>query len=200
MINVNESNQLPESLQVNLSEREWVETFVPESHKIVKGLHRELTHKRTKLVAKIEKAFAAIDAESIDEEYRYFWKAAFHAKYKLDEQLRDVDVKLARQRRYLTIINNKPLPEGAINAELIQAAKDVPIESLFSQQFKQTGNKLRGLCPFVPEKTPSFFVYMDTNRCWCFGCQQGYGVLDTYMKLHDCNFNEAVLALTGGMV
>jgi hypothetical protein len=190
--------QLPVSLQVKLTEREWVETFAPESHKIVRGLYKELTQKRTKLVARIDKAFAAIDAESSNEDYRYFWKAAFHAKYNLDEQLRDVDIKLARQRRYLTIINDKPLPDGAINAELIQAAKEVLIESLFSQQFKQSGNKLQGLCPFMTEKTPSFFIYKNTNKCWCFGCQQGYGVIDCYMKLHDCNFKTAVLALTGG--
>ena len=194
------SYQLPNELQIKLSEREWVEAFAPESHKIVKRLHKELIQKRARLVARIDKAFAAIDAESSNEDYRYFWKAVFHAKYKLDEELRDVDIKLARQRRYLTIINDKPLPEGAINAELIQAAKDVPIETLFSQQFKQTGNKMVGLCPFHEENTASFFVYKNTNRCYCFSCKAGYNTIDGYMRLHDCNFNEAVLALTGSEV
>jgi DNA primase len=195
-----DSTQLPEALQVKLSEREWVETFAPESYEIVRRLHKKLTQKRAKLVARIDKAFAAIDAESTNEDYRYFWKAAFHAKYKLDEELRDVDIKIARQRRYLTIINDKPLPVGAINAELIQAAKDVPIESIFDQQFRQTGNKLVGICPFHEEKTASFFIYKDTNRCYCFSCKAGYNTIDSYMRLHDCNFNEAVLTLTGSEV
>jgi hypothetical protein len=189
--------QLPDELQVKLSEREWVETFAPESHKIVKRLHKELTQKRTKLVSKIDKAFAAIDAESPNEDYRYYWKAVFHVRHKLDEELRDVDIKLARQRRYLTIINDKPLPEGAINAEMIQAAKDVPIESIFDQQFRQTGNRLVGICPFHEEKTASFFIYKDTNRCYCFSCKAGYNTIDSYMRLRDCDFNEAVLELTG---
>jgi hypothetical protein len=195
-----DNTQLPDELRVKRTERENVEDFAPESHEIVRGLYKEQTQKRTKLLAKIEKAFAAIDAESTDEDYRYFWKAVFHAKYKLDEELKDVDIKLARQRRYLTIINDKPLPEGAIDAELIQAAKDVPIESIFDQQFRQTGNKLVGICPFHEEKTASFFIYKDTNRCYCFSCKAGYNTIDGYMRLHDCNFNESVLALTGSVI
>ena len=195
-----DSDQLPEALQVKLSEREWVEAFKPESHKIVRGLYKELTQKRAKLVARIDKAFAAIDAESVDEFFCYFWKAAFHARYKLDEELRGIDIRLARQRRYLRIIDNKPLPVGAVDAELIQTAKEVPIESIFDQQFKQSGNKLFGLCPFHAEKTSSFCLYRDTNRCYCFGCGAKGNVVDTYMKLNDCSFNEAVLALTGSVV
>lgn len=198
--NIIDFSNRPETLQVQRTEREDVENFAPESHEIVRRLYKELTQKRAKLVARINEAFAAIDAESTNEDFRYFWKAAFHAKYKLDEELADVDIKLARQRRYLRIIDDKPLPEGAINSELIQAAKEVPIESLFSQEFKQTGNKLVGICPFHEEKTPSFFIYKNTNRCYCFSCKAGYNTIDAYMRLHDCNFNEAVLTLTGGVV
>jgi DNA primase len=195
-----DNTQLPEEVQAKLSEREWVETFAPESHEIVRGLYKELTRKRAKLVARIDKAFATIDAESTNEDYRYYWRSAFHAKYKLDEQLKDVDTKLARQRRYLRIIDDKPLPEGAVDAVLIQAAKEVPIETIFNQEFRKTGNKLLGLCPFVEEKTPSFVLYLDTNRCYCFGCGAKGNVIDTYMKLYECSFNEAVLTLTGSIV
>jgi hypothetical protein len=180
------------------SDRELLEIFEPESHKIVRGLHKELTQKRAKLVARIDKAFAAIDAESSNEDYRYYWKAVFHVRHKLDEQLKDVDIKLARQRRYLRIINGAS--EGEVNSATIQAAKEVPIESIFDQQFKQSGNKLFGLCPFHEEKTSSFCLYKDTNRCYCFGCGFKANVVDAYMRLRDCTFNEAVLALTGGVV
>lgn len=194
-----DNTPLTEASQAKLTEREWLEAFAPESHEIVKELHKELTQKRATLVAKIGKYFAAIDAESTNEDFRYFWKAAFHAKYKYDEQLRDIDTKLARLRRYLRIINGTELPAGAITNDLIVAAKQVPIESIFSQQFKQTGNKLVGICPYHEEKTASFFIYKDTNRCYCFSCKAGYNTLDGYMRLHDCNFNEAVLALAGSV-
>ncbi len=180
-----------------LSDKELIEIF-PEAKKIVPALIKEQTQRRAKLLARLNKEHTTIDAESDDEFYRWFWKQVLDIKNKYDEQLRDIETKLARQRRYLRIIEGKPLPKGAVTNDLIQAAKEVPIESLFSQTFNQTGNKLVGLCPFIEEKTPSFFIYKNTNRCWCFGCSQGYGVVDTYMKLNDCNFNEAVLALTGG--
>jgi DNA primase len=180
------------------SDRELLEIFEPESHKIVRGLYKELTQKRARLVARIDKAFAVIDAESPNEDYRYYWKAVFHVRHKLDEQLKDVDIKLARQRRYLRIINGAS--EGEVNSATIQAAKEVPIESIFDQQFKQSGNKLFGLCPFHEEMTGSFCLYKDTNRCYCFGCGFKANVVDAYMRLHDCTFNEAVLALTGGVV
>jgi hypothetical protein len=189
---------IPESLQVKRTEREDVEDFAPESHKIVRALYKELSQKRAKLVARLNKEHAAINAESDDEDYRYYWKAVLNVRHNFDERLRDLDIKLARQRRYIRIIDDKSLPEGAVNAELIQAAKEVPIESIFNQHFKQSGNKLFGLCPFHEEKTGSFVLYKDTNRCYCFGCGFKGNVIDTYMRLNDCNFNEAVLALTGG--
>lgn len=197
--NVIDSRALPEFLRLKRMEREDVKDFAPESQKIIEGLYKELTQKRAKLVSRIDKAFAAIDAESTNEVFRYFWKAAFHAKYKYDKQLRDIDTTLTRLRRYLRIINGTELPVGAITNDLIVAAKQVPIESIFSQQFKQTGNKLVGICPYHEEKTASFFIYKDTNRCYCFSCKAGYNTLDGYMRLHDCDFNEAVRALTGGI-
>jgi hypothetical protein len=195
---ITHSKQL-DDLMIRRTDSEWIEIFAPESHTIVTDLYEELTQKRTNITARLDKEHTAIDAESDNEEYRYFWKAALNAKYKYDEQLRDLDTKLARLRRYIRIIKGAPLPKGAVTSDLIQAAKEAPIESLFSQKFKKSGNKLQGLCPFMTEKTPSFFIYKNTNRCWCFGCQQGGNTIDTYIKLHECTFNEAVLALTGSM-
>lgn len=179
------------------SDTELLEIF-PESKQIVPALIKELEYKRSELLDLIIEHNAVINRESPDESYRYFWKAVVISPLREEREL--VDQKLNRLRRQLRVIKGVPIPIGAITNDMIQAAKEVPIESLFSQQFKKTGNKLVGLCPFMPEKTPSFFIYKDTNRCWCFGCQQGYGVLDTYIKLNECSLNEAVLALTGGRV
>lgn len=181
---------------VKLSEAEWLEAFAPESHDIVKQLYKELTVKRNKLVNEINKTHAAIEDESDNEDYRYYWKAVANIKHDYDEQLKDIDTKLARQRRYLRIING--VADGEVNSVTIQAAKEVPIESIFDQQFRQSGNKLFGLCPFHQEKTGSFCLYKNTNRCYCFGCGAKYNVIDAYIALHKCSFNEAILTLTGG--
>lgn len=38
-------------------------------------------------------------------------------------------------------------------------------------QLKRKGRLYGGLCPFHSEKTPSFYVYPDTQSFYCFGCQ-----------------------------
>jgi len=35
---------------------------------------------------------------------------------------------------------------------------------------KRSGSRLRGLCPFHSEKTPSFYVNLDRGSYKCFGC------------------------------
>ncbi len=175
-----------------ISDAELFNLF-PESPDIVRELIKELEQRNGSLLDKIIEQNARINNESSDDTYRYFYKSWYIQPLREERKL--IDQKLARLYRQLRLIEGRPLPNGAITNDLIRTAKQVPLESLFSQKFKQSGNKLQGLCPFVEENTPSFFIYKNTNRCWCFGCQQGYGVIDTYMKLNNTNFNEAVLAL-----
>ena len=40
-------------------------------------------------------------------------------------------------------------------------------------QLKRKGRLYGGLCPFHSEKTPSFYVYPDTQSFYCFGCGAG---------------------------
>ena len=40
-------------------------------------------------------------------------------------------------------------------------------------QLKRKGRLYGGLCPFHSEKTPSFYVYPDTQSFYCFGCGVG---------------------------
>ena len=50
-------------------------------------------------------------------------------------------------------------------------------------QLTRSGKHLRGLCPFHTEKTPSFFVFQDTQRYKCFGCGAGGDLVDFVMQL-----------------
>ena len=43
-------------------------------------------------------------------------------------------------------------------------------------QLKRKGRLYGGLCPFHSEKTPSFYVYPDTQSFYCFGGGAGAGV------------------------
>jgi DNA primase len=42
----------------------------------------------------------------------------------------------------------------------------------------------QGLCPFHADRTPSFTVYLERQRFWCFGCGARGDVLD-FVQLHE---------------
>ena len=65
----------------------------------------------------------------------------------------------------------------------------------------QAGSTFKGLCPFHPEKTPSFTVNPERRTYKCFGCGEGGNVFSFLMKHGGLNFPEAVreLAQTYGV-
>jgi DNA primase len=60
---------------------------------------------------------------------------------------------------------------------------------------KKTGKGYQGLCPFHKEKTPSFHVYENPARFYCFGCHEHGDILSFYQKLYQLSFPEAVKRL-----
>lgn len=59
-------------------------------------------------------------------------------------------------------------------------------------QLSKSGRYLRGLCPFHQEKTPSFFVFPDSNRWHCFGCGRGGDIFNFVMEQQGCDFRGAL--------
>jgi hypothetical protein len=55
--------------------------------------------------------------------------------------------------------------------------------------------RLRGLCPFHQEKTPSFFVFQDHGRWRCFGCGEHGDAIDFLRRSRGLSFHEALQAL-----
>jgi DNA primase len=184
-----------ENTYVKPSDAELLVIF-PEAKQIVPALLKEFQQQRRELVEKIEVELRDINAESSNESYRYYWRSWL--KLTLGEELQSIDRHITRLSRQLRIIKGTPTPKGALTDDMIQAAREVPVESLFDQQFRRSGHNLVGLCEFHDENTPSFHIYVEENRGWCFGCNQGGNTIDVYMLLQDCDFKEAVLALTGG--
>ena len=60
---------------------------------------------------------------------------------------------------------------------------------------KKTGRNFQGLCPFHPEKTPSFMVNEDKQIFHCFGCGLGGNVFTFFMQYYRLSFPEAVSEL-----
>ncbi len=59
-------------------------------------------------------------------------------------------------------------------------------------QLKKSGRYLKGLCPFHSEKTPSFFVFPDTQRWHCFGCNRGGDIYNFVMESSGLDFRTAL--------
>lgn len=57
---------------------------------------------------------------------------------------------------------------------------------------KRAGHSYRGLCPFHPEKTPSFHVHGERGFFHCFGCGAGGDVFKFVQLIEKVSFQEAV--------
>ncbi|MEE0060433.1 MAG: DNA primase [Acutalibacteraceae bacterium] len=66
---------------------------------------------------------------------------------------------------------------------------------------KKAGRLYSGRCPFHNEKTPSFYVYPDTQSFYCFGCGAGGEAITFIKKIENLDYIDAVklLAQRAGM-
>ena len=86
-----------------------------------------------------------------------------------------------------------PYPQDFIESvrnagDIVQLVSDyVPL--------KPAGSRLKGLCPFHTEKTPSFSVDPKLQLFYCFGCQTGGDLFKFLMLYESVSFSEAVETL-----
>ncbi len=68
-------------------------------------------------------------------------------------------------------------------------------------ELKRAGRMEKGLCPFHNEKTPSFYVYPETESFYCFGCGAGGDAITFVKRIMNLDYVEAVkfLASRAGM-
>jgi DNA primase len=90
--------------------------------------------------------------------------------------------------------------------DLSDAIAQVKARVLLVDEVRRRGVELRGgtrrlegRCPLGghQDSTPSFNVYLDTQRYYCFGCHAGGDVLDFVQEMDGCSFLEALERLSG---
>ncbi len=57
---------------------------------------------------------------------------------------------------------------------------------------EKSGRYYKGLCPFHTEKTPSFFVFPDSQNWHCFGCDRGGDLYTFVMEMNGLDFRTAL--------
>lgn len=175
------------------SDKELLEIF-PEAKEIIPEKIREWKESRNKLYDTIKKKLKIIKEKSSPKN-QWFWR--MWVQINEVEELLKVKFHIVRLKRLLSVAKGQENKTGVITEEQIQTALDVPIQNLFNGKFRKVGKTLKGLCPFHKEKSPSFCIYLETNTCWCFGCQQGGNTINSVKLLYGYSFRETISYLIG---
>jgi len=77
-------------------------------------------------------------------------------------------------------------------AERVKEAVDIVDVISETIPLRRAGKRYAALCPFHPEKTPSFFVNPERQFFYCFGCGAGGDVIQFIMKHRGLSFAEAI--------
>ncbi len=76
----------------------------------------------------------------------------------------------------------------------------VEVAARYGLRLIRSGPRFISLCPFHEETHPSFTLFPDANRFWCFGCHQGGDVIELVRLLEGVSFREALSRLRGSSV
>lgn len=175
-----------------LTAMELLEIF-PEAKNVINPKISEWMEEREQLVKKIKSMLMQIRMikDDFSRDLQKYW-----LKLTYGEELLKIDKQISRLRHLLSVAKGRPPSKGGVTEEMVELALSVPIENVISLELKKSGNKLVGLCPLHNEKSPSFFVYPESNSFYCYGCGVGGNVINLIKLLHDFNFIEAVKFLT----
>jgi DNA primase len=79
--------------------------------------------------------------------------------------------------------------------ESIKAKVDLVEEIGLVVALQKSGKSFKGACPFHNERTPSFFVFVESQTWRCFGCHEGGDIFTFVEKQQGIDFRDALLYL-----
>ena len=158
---------------------ELLELF-PEARQIVPRLIKEMNAKLSGIKTRIKEIYEATD---LDGPTKYL--AIQFVRISADQE----DLKTLKRLRSLNALMRPKTYEGFS----VEQAKEIKIQDVHAfGKIRTFGKKIKALCPFHEEKTPSFYIFTDTNSFHCFGCQTGGDVIKFVQVLHKLSFKDAL--------
>lgn len=177
---------------LKFSDQELLEIF-PEAKGIIpmkiKETKAEISEKKTD----IKKRLKGLYHLKVDELPEWFGEELIKTFFM--PELVVLQKRLFRLERFQQLLRPKSKRSNQFDfPEKIEIARNYPIEEMARDklELKQAGKNFSSLCPFHEEKTPSFYLYTDTNRFYCFGCHEKGDVINLTMALYYLDFKEVV--------
>ncbi|MCM8818574.1 MAG: DNA primase [Candidatus Omnitrophica bacterium] len=83
------------------------------------------------------------------------------------------------------------------NVSVEEILEKIDIVEIVSEyvKLKKSGSSYKALCPFHPEKTPSFFIHPEKQIFHCFGCGIGGNAIKFLMNIEKISFYDALKIL-----
>lgn len=179
----------------NFTDKELLEIF-PEAKDIIpkkiSECKKEIKEKKLKIATALENIYA-LKTDTFSE-----WFGEELIKKFMTPGLIRLEKNLFRLNKLKHLLN----PNHQINyhfefQQKIEAARQYPIEEIARSKLdiRQVGRNFVSICPLHDEKTPSFYIYTETNSFCCFGCQEKGDVIKLSMALYGVGFKDAVMML-----
>jgi hypothetical protein len=179
-------------------EKELLEIFEPgEETLLSKIIEREMEYSEQE--KRIEE-FLSNDNE-LDAMNEAGWFFEILAKKLLVPRLLEIENHIFRLKRLAAFLGGDMTATRRNDdfEERKACAKNYPIYEIARSRvdLKPRGKNFVGLCPFAfhEEKTPSFYLYTETNSFFCFGCNTGGDVITLTCELYGIGFADAVAML-----
>lgn len=155
----------------------------------------ELKYQRKLLVKEIKRRIEPYAHR--DDADAYF--ARFCIKHFLIEKLVKIEESLFRIERLRRKKNQSPVrPKKGLTDAEIERARNMPIAQiaeLHIGKLRKAGKNYMARCPFHEDNSPSFTLYSDSNKFYCFGCQAKGDVIAFIQRLLQCDFKTAIYSL-----
>lgn len=186
-----------------LPEDDVITTFEENLREIIPAKLTELMDRQDELLSWYREATASIDEKVMKNEIDDFTE--YFATFMVETDFMEYAV-INKWLKYYLKLAGKISPERAwmqqdaidqgITDEMLEQAKEHPIEDMYDGHLRVNGQRLIGRCPFHEEKTGSFTIFTDDNHFYCFGCHKHGDAIDYYMWKNKVEYlGDAIKAL-----